>query len=1041
MKARRVLLGAAVALGVLAGTGPAVAWAHPLLLQATPQPGLVVSASPASISLALSESAVPRGSRIRLFSPSGAQLGVGAVQGSDGNRTLAVRPSSRLRSAVYTVRWSALGDDGHIVTGSFEFGVAGPKGAAPPGVEKLSAAGGGRGGESASGDGAVRVVGRWLGILAASLLFGGFVLLGLLRRRGLVAPAGVVTASAEPAEVAEVAPGEASATEAAADASGEGPPGGAFAAEASPGEASASAPGEAFETAAAADSSEASAREPSEVAGTEAAPGGSAGWADVAVFHTVAPLAWLLVTFATVEGIFAGASSGTGGTLDFGLLTASSTGMSELVRGVLAAALSLALALTPDRAALRERLYLGGGAAVLLTYALSGHALSFPTFWALLDQGLHVLSAGLWLGGVLALLLITMRGTVRLGDGARAFAPVAGLALGLAIVTGVLAAFREVDRWYFLRWSDYGRIVIIKAVLVGLVALAGAFAWWRSRGDAAPGPRPRLLAAEAAGVVAILVLATTLSGLAQGRGQPLPAQRGTLFAGPAFAIALLAKANATVGLAPARSGANVFTVGIAPGQPTPKAISVRLVCGGCHAAPVRAALRPHGGLTWSAAVKLPDDGTWFGYVTVDDATAPPAELAVGAPSAPGAPLAQVLAVADLSGPDAERCRAHVIGLELAIARVNASGGVDGGRKVAPLVLDSGGTAAGAAAAAARGLAAKPIASAGDCGTGAVAAADAQSRAGLPSVVGDPAVDPTSARDVFRLAADPYVQGIAFGQLVRSRILAAGVSGVRTVRADVAGDPQSQRLLAGLRAGLLASSAARGQPATPGLAPRLVVIAPGSLAKLSADALDRLLDRGETTALILDGPAAGGADAAAIERLGAARGASMTPAPLLFSERVLSETAVLNAGALGRIGAVQGVSEVATNTSDASLYEAAVPLLFRGDIASLDGLRGYVTGLALRDALRSGASRGAILGHLEQPRVFTNALLAPWSPREPGAGSPFTVALQPQFLAPTLIPSSIGGEASDTEYFPQGSWTITSGTPLGITPTLRQPPVS
>ena len=427
-------------------------------------------------------------------------------------------------------------------------------------------------------------------------------------------------------------------------------------------------------------------------------------------------------------------------------------------------------------------------------------------------------------------------------------------------------------------------------------------------------------------------------------------------------------------------------------------------------------------------------------MTVGRTTAPPVQLAVGVPRADGAPPVTLLAVADLSGPYAERCRAHVIGLELAIARLNAAGGLDGGRKVAPLVLDSGGTAAGAAAAARRGLAAGPIASVGSCGTGAAAAVGAASRAGIPSIVGDPAVDPTSAGDVYRLAADPFAQGVAFGQLVRSRILAAGEPGVRTVRAALGGDLQSRRLLAGLREGLRAAAAVDGVPVTPGPAPRLAVLAPGALARRSADALAGLLDRRRTTALIVDGPSAGGADARAVARLGAARGTDITPAPLLFSERVLSETLVLSAGALGRIGAVQGVSEVATNTADAELYQTAVPLLFRGDTASLDGLRGYVAGLALIDALRSGTGARSITANLRTARVFTNALLAPWSPQEPGAGSPNAVALQPQFLAPTLVPSSAGGEAKDTEYFPQGSWTVTSRSPLGIVPGLRQPPV-
>ncbi|MEA2154682.1 MAG: copper transport protein [Solirubrobacteraceae bacterium] len=951
---RRVLLGAAVALGALWGVGPAAAWAHPLLIQATPQPGLVVSGAPSSISVALTEPAVARGSRIRLFGPRGAPVAVSAVRATGGRRTISVSPQANLRSAVYDVRWSVLGDDGHIVSGSFDFGVAGAGGAAPPGAERLSGSGGGRGGESAASDSIVQVAGRWLGILAASVLFGGFVLAALLRRR-------------------------------------RGP--------------------------------------------------GEAGDAGVAILRRLASRAWILVAAAAAEGVVAAALAGPGSSFDLGLLTASASGVSSLARAILVAAVTLALVATARRRATPDRLYLGAGAAVLLTYALSGHALSFPTFWALLDQAVHVLAAGLWLGGVVALALLAGRGSVQLAEGARAFAPVGGAALGAAIVTGVMAAVREVDGWYFLRWSDYGRIVVVKALLVGCVALAGAAAWWRSRGRGAPGPRTSLLRAEAAGVVLVVALAATLSGLAQGRGQPLPAQRGTLFAGPALATALLPAANAPVGLFPARTGPNVITVSTAPGRPAPKQVRIRLVCGACGgAAAVRARLLTQGGLTWSARVRLPRDGTWFGYVTVDGIRAPPVQLAVGVPAAAGAPPAQVLAVADVSGPYAERCRAHVIGLQLAIARLNAGGGVDGGHKVALLVLDSGATAAGAATAAARGLAAKPIASAGACGAGAVAAVDAASRAGIPSVVGDPAVDPTAAPDVFRLAADPYAQGLAFGQLVRDRILAAGAPGVRTVRADVGGDLQSRRLLAGLRIGLRASSAVRGVPVTPSPAPKLALVRPGSLARLSADGLQRAIGRDETTALILDGPDAGGADARAIARLGVARGARLAPAPLLLSERVLSETYVLSAGALGRIGAVQGVSEVATNTSDAELYRAAVPLLFRGDLASVDGLRGYATGLALRDALRGGTGARSIAGFLREPRVFTNALLAPWSPREPGAGSPFAVALQPQFLAPTLVPSSLGGEAKDSAYFPQGSWTVTSRLPLGIVPGLSQPPV-
>jgi hypothetical protein len=336
------------------------------------------------------------------------------------------------------------------------------------------------------------------------------------------------------------------------------------------------------------------------------------------------------------------------------------------------------------------------------------------------------------------------------------------------------------------------------------------------------------------------------------------------------------------------------------------------------------------------------------------------------------------------------------------------------------------------------LASGVIASAGTCGGVGTAAVQAIAKAGLPVVVGDPAVDPSDAPEVHRLAADPYAQGVAFGQIVRGRVLLAGVHGVRVVRVAVADDLQGRRLLAGLHAGLLPTSTPQGFPSGSGAEPTIVRLQPGALAALSTDELAHVLDQRQTSALIVDEPAAGGADIRAIESIGVARGDHLAPPAVLLSERVLSETVVEAAGALGRIGAVQGVSEVTTNSPDAELYELAVPQLFRGEIASLDGLRGYATGLALRDALRHGTSAREISAGLDSPRVFTSALLAPWSRRLPGAGSPSVVALQPDFIAPGLVPAYAGGEEADTKYFPEGSWTVTSPMALGVVGAMELP---
>ena len=168
---RRVLAGAAVALGAFTGIGPAAALAHPVVSGAAPAPGLITPRSPTSIAISLSEPAAPRGSSITLTAPSGARVVLGRVRAGGGGRTLSASvPVGGLRSAVYAVRWRALGEDGHQVSGGWSFGVAGAGGKAPPGAARLEgAAGGVRGDTSAGLEGPVRIGMRWLGIVGAAL--------------------------------------------------------------------------------------------------------------------------------------------------------------------------------------------------------------------------------------------------------------------------------------------------------------------------------------------------------------------------------------------------------------------------------------------------------------------------------------------------------------------------------------------------------------------------------------------------------------------------------------------------------------------------------------------------------------------------------------------------------------------------------------------------------------------------------------------------------------------------------------------------------
>jgi hypothetical protein len=508
--------------------------------------------------------------------------------------------------------------------------------------------------------------------------------------------------------------------------------------------------------------------------------------------------------------------------------------------------------------------------------------------------------------------------------------------------------------------------------------------------------------------MAVLALAVVLSALAQGRGQPLPAQRGDLLPGPAIATALLKGGTAPLTLAPARPGTNVLVV--APPNSGAHTVVARLVCG-CDPRPVITRLRsPRHDGTFSGTIPVPAAGTWYAYLTVDGTpAASPAALTVGVPAAAGAPVQNVLAIADLSGPGAARCRQYMVGLELALGRLNASGGVSGGRKVAPLALDDAGSASTAASLANRALSNHPLALL-PCGTGAEPAIAAAARRGVPSIVGDPATGPVPALRTFRLAADPYADGYALGQAITANVLPVSAPTARSVQVVVGEDAQGARRLAGLRAALA-----------------------GSKVRIRLTPTITTLDRRSTVALVLDGHDSQAAGFEAALRHLPATGA---PAPVLLSERLLGEGFIDGAGNAGRLGVVQGTSSVSVDSRDALTLTQAIPGLFPGQGASMESLRGYVAGLTFVYGVGAGTSATALAAKLGRPAPFTDALAAPWRSDAPAAGSPRLGLFAPTFLSANLIPPSQGGEAYSGAYFANGAWTRPSSTLFG--PSLQSP---
>ena len=112
-------------------------------------------------------------------------------------------------------------------------------------------------------------------------------------------------------------------------------------------------------------------------------------------------------------------------------------------------------------------------AAAMLADVLNSHAAAQadPTI-AITEQWLHILAAGTWMGGLVALLL-AVRGTPRESSGrtVRRFATAAGVGLAIVILTGILRAVTEVGSIDALLSTDFGHLIIAKSSL--LVALAG----------------------------------------------------------------------------------------------------------------------------------------------------------------------------------------------------------------------------------------------------------------------------------------------------------------------------------------------------------------------------------------------------------------------------------------------------------------------------------------------------------------------------------------------------------------------------------------
>jgi copper transport protein len=191
----------------------------------------------------------------------------------------------------------------------------------------------------------------------------------------------------------------------------------------------------------------------------------------------MAGLGWLAAQVGTLA-VIAAQWSESGA--DLSTLVRSSMGLAALERLLAAIAMTIAGALVLLSPGTYRRwrygLVAATAAAAMLIDVLTGHAAAGVLSPVQVTvQWLHVGAVGVWLGG-LAALLLQVRGAPNDEHALaiRRFSRWAGYALAVVALTGIVRAIDEVGGLAALVGTDFGRLVVLKSALLGVLALLGA---------------------------------------------------------------------------------------------------------------------------------------------------------------------------------------------------------------------------------------------------------------------------------------------------------------------------------------------------------------------------------------------------------------------------------------------------------------------------------------------------------------------------------------------------------------------------------------
>ncbi|MGH2651819.1 MAG: copper resistance D family protein, partial [Actinomycetota bacterium] len=200
----------------------------------------------------------------------------------------------------------------------------------------------------------------------------------------------------------------------------------------------------------------------------------------------------------------------------------------------------------------------------LVALASAGHAAAIqPRAWGVAVEAIHLLSAGLWAGGVMALALQHPPEGWRSGAGRTLldrFTPPALASFAVTAGTGTIRGFQEVGGLAALFGFSYGLVLVAKVIVVLVMVQLSVLVWRRI----AFFPR-----AETAAAVLAIGAAALLSAFPLPPGRVTEAGEGS--PGPAEVSPIPAGEGLTLG---SHAGPVLVGLTLQPGEPGPNTLTI-----------------------------------------------------------------------------------------------------------------------------------------------------------------------------------------------------------------------------------------------------------------------------------------------------------------------------------------------------------------------------------------------------------------------------------------------------------------------------------